>query len=66
MRDVPIKYRLTPEDIAPVYAKAAQELVDYAEKHGVLITITQVPRQPLAMGNYETVVSTRTKRELTK
>jgi nucleotide-binding universal stress UspA family protein len=37
----------------------AETLVEMAEAHGVTVTIEQKPRTPLAMGNYDTVVSTR-------
>lgn len=38
---------------------AGRALVDVARDLGVVLTITQRPRLPLAMGNYETVVSVR-------
>jgi hypothetical protein len=43
--------------------RAAQRLVQEAERLGVVLTIEQVPLQPLAMGHYTTVVSAQPKRE---
>lgn len=40
----------------------AQNLVRQAELHGFVITIEQRPLKPLAMRNYETVVSVRERR----
>lgn len=40
-------------------ATAARALVARAERLGMVLTVEQRPRQPLAMGNYETVVSVR-------
>jgi len=37
----------------------ARDLVAKAEASGVVLTIEQQPRSPLAMGNYRTVVTTR-------
>lgn len=37
----------------------AEALVAKAAKWGLVLTVEQVPLQPLAMGNYETVVSVR-------
>jgi hypothetical protein len=37
----------------------AKQLVEDAARLGVVVTIEQRPLQPLAMGNYETVVSVR-------
>lgn len=37
----------------------AQRLVERAERLGLVLTIEQRPLQPLAMGNYESVVSVR-------
>lgn len=37
----------------------AEELVEFAEAAGVVLTIEQRPRQPLAMGNYEHVIAVR-------
>ena len=49
---------------APVDILAkAQELVAYAERMGVVLTVEQVPLQPLAMGNYRTEVSVRPARD---
>ena len=42
--------------------KAAQRLVQEAERLGVVLTIEQVPLKPLAMGHYETVVGVRPER----
>ena len=49
---------LALETIADV-ERAAQRLVQEAERLGVVLTVEQVPLQPLAMGNYETVVGVR-------
>lgn len=37
----------------------ARRLVERAERLGLVLTIEQRPLQPLAMGNYEAVVSVR-------
>jgi hypothetical protein len=37
----------------------AQQLVDYARQLGLVVTITNEPQQPLAMGNYLPVVDVR-------
>jgi hypothetical protein len=39
--------------------KRARELLDIADAVGITLTIEQRPRQPLAMGNYEHVVTVR-------
>ena len=41
----------------------AEVLVAEAATYGVVLTIRQKPLQPLAMGNYETVVKVRPSRE---
>lgn len=42
------------------YVEAAcQHLLARAAENGMVVTIEQVPLQPLAMGNYETVVHVR-------
>jgi hypothetical protein len=38
---------------------AAQQLVDYARQHDLVVTITLEPQQPLAMGNYLPVIEVR-------
>lgn len=53
---------LALETIADV-EKAAQRLVQEAERLGVVLTVEQVPLQPLAMGHYETIVGVRPARE---
>jgi hypothetical protein len=40
----------------------AEALVRLAERHNVVLTVEQRPREPLAMGNFETVVTTRDSR----
>ena len=40
-------------------ADAARELVETAMKHGLVLTINTVAREPLAMGNYDLVVDVR-------
>ena len=42
----------------------AIDLVRMAESCGVVLTITQHPDKPLAMGNHYTVVETRMAREI--
>jgi hypothetical protein len=37
----------------------AQQLVDYARQHGLLVTITLKPQAPPAMGNYVPVIEIR-------
>lgn len=37
----------------------AEQLVKLAEKDGYVLTVEQVSQQPLAMGNYTTVVRVR-------
>lgn len=37
----------------------AQQLVDYARQHGLVVTITLAPQPPLAMGNYLPVINIR-------
>lgn len=39
--------------------RAAQRLVQEAERLGIVLTVEQVPLQPLAMGHHQTVVSVR-------
>lgn len=41
--------------------EAAEQLVILADTLGVVVTIAQKPLQPLAMGNYESVVDVRAK-----
>lgn len=42
-----------------VLQETLKEIVARAESIGLVITITQKPKKPLAMGNYETVVEVR-------
>jgi hypothetical protein len=44
---------------ALVIKAVARDLVARSAALGYVVTIEQVPRTPLAMGNYETVVSVR-------
>ncbi|MDQ0082880.1 hypothetical protein J2W35_003239 [Variovorax boronicumulans] len=37
----------------------AQQLVDYARQHNLVVTITNEPQQPLAMGNYVPIIDVR-------
>ena len=37
----------------------AQQLVDYARSHGLVVTIDLKPQPPLAMGNYLPVIEIR-------
>ncbi|MES2262171.1 MAG: hypothetical protein V4724_26930 [Pseudomonadota bacterium] len=46
----------SPMDQVADAAVAARQL---AERHGMVLTVRQEPRTPLAMGNYETVVAVR-------
>lgn len=43
-----------------------EKAVQLATAFGYVVTVEQVPLQPLAMGHYETRVSMRVARELTK
>lgn len=47
------------ERAAAYYLKAVEDLLADAAVDGIIITVEQRPLQPLAMGNHETVVSTR-------
>lgn len=47
---------LTPEQLAHRFKLSAEELVAYAERKGVCLTITREPLQPLAMGHARHVV----------
>lgn len=61
---------VTDEDIRIIKKQLAfkgiktmgDELIALADGCGLVVTIEQKPLQPLAMGNYETVVSVREKR----
>lgn len=57
-RYVPERASATIADEAYIVARAAR-VVDLARDQGFVLTVEQVPLQPLAMGNYETVVSVR-------
>lgn len=48
----------TPEILAAA-ERELRTLVRFLESEGVVPTVTQRPREPLAMGNYETVVEVR-------
>ena len=37
----------------------AQQLVDYARQHGLVVTVTLKPEPPLAIGNYLPVIDLR-------
>jgi len=37
----------------------AQQLVDYARSHGLVVTVTLEAQQPLAMGNYLPLIDVR-------
>ncbi|MDR6453937.1 hypothetical protein [Variovorax paradoxus] len=37
----------------------AQQLVDYARQHNLVVTITLAPQPPLAMGNYVPIIEIR-------
>lgn len=53
--------RFTPvDDSAVAFIRAqAEQLVRFAARAGVVLSIEQRPMEPLAMGNYATVVSVR-------
>lgn len=38
-------------------------VLDFAKQRGLVVTVTQVPKEPLAMGHYETVAEVRPSRE---
>lgn len=51
-------------ELAPGYIKAhAEALVAEAARLGVVLTVEQQPLEPLAMGNYATIVSVRRARK---
>lgn len=53
------------QDLALTFFRnRAEHLVSEAAKHGVVLTVSQAPLKPLAMGNYETVVDVRPAREM--
>lgn len=43
--------------------RKAQRLVQAAEVFGLVVTIETAPLQPLAMGNYRTLIAVRKRRE---
>lgn len=47
--------RIDPTDVLA----AARALIAEAQRQGLVLTIEQVPLQPLAMGHYETVAGVR-------
>lgn len=49
--------QMTEED----YLKTMQMLVASAARNGIVLTVSQRPLNPLAMGNYETVCEARRK-----
>jgi hypothetical protein len=55
---VPERAAATIHDEAYIAARATR-VVDLARAQNFVLTVEQVPLQPLAMGNYETVVSVR-------
>jgi hypothetical protein len=52
-----------PVDPVFYYRSLANTLINMAAEHGVIVTIEQQPLLPLAMGNYESVASTRLMRK---
>lgn len=48
-----------PELYRQYIQREAERLVYVAARYGIVLTVEQVPRTPLAMGNHATVVSTR-------
>jgi hypothetical protein len=46
-------------DSTCVFTSRAAAMVEAADRLGLVVTVSQVPRAPLAMGNYDTVVSVR-------
>lgn len=64
----PIEFNPTVPSLAQRLLRVkllAEELVEFAEAAGVVLTIEQRPLQPLAMGNYEHVISVREARNAT-
>lgn len=57
-----MSHQLTPDQLAHRFRLAAEELAANAERHGVCITVTLEPLQPLAMGNVRHVVDARPSR----
>jgi len=53
-----------PEEFALMVL--AQRLIQVADRKGYVISIEQVPRKPLAMGNYVSVVTVQPKRNHNK
>jgi hypothetical protein len=51
------------EDLRQEAAYEARQLVKHFEDCGLVLTVEQRPLLPLAMGNYETVVSVREARQ---
>jgi hypothetical protein len=50
---------MLPAQPLTTIAEQARRLVDAAGRMGVVLTVSQSPRLPLAMGNYETVIEVR-------
>jgi hypothetical protein len=60
MGRVEIKMDEIDKDAACMHiAERAELLLEEAKRLGVVLTVEQIPTKPLAMGNYETVFSTR-------
>lgn len=45
--------------LAQLFEEDARKLVERARHCGLVITVSQIPKTPLAMGNHETVVGVR-------
>ena len=50
--------RNRPGELAYIQQQAEQ-LITYASRLGIVVTIEQQPRQPLAVGSYDSVASVR-------
>lgn len=48
-----------PDDAESFYKAAFHQLISEAKKERLVITVSQKPLEPLAMGHYETVVEVR-------
>jgi hypothetical protein len=56
---------LTIEERAEIAKKSLEHAVKAMELCGLVVTVYQKPKVPLAMGNYETVVEVRPARGVT-
>lgn len=56
-------HKILNEHHLKVAQSTIENVVNYLVGHGYVITVEQMPLAPLAMGNYEHVVSVRRKSE---